>query len=453
MPSTLPTECPWCRTAFSEPDHDGPRGVITCSGCGALTRAPAKAPRPALAPLETLETPAVARFEPEPIARPPLFTVEEEGKRLLVSWPHDYSRGVFALVGLPFVIGAIWFEVLLPTPSLQNFGVAFALSALPLGLMWDPLILTFNRMRLEVTGGGFKLSSGPVPNPHGKAFIARAEVTQLYPFKYYRRKEKITLYGVRAIYRDGTRGDLVTALRSPEEALWLEQAIEQKLDLRDQYVEGQVQRLGQSLTAAPDDAVALPAELAEVVTEPGLNSVTRKGEVDLAETASETRLSWKPRGTALPMWSFFFVASIVLSALAGSILSNAEVVPLAWKAVAAGVALSTVVSAWRMAGALFNRRFVKLTADALSLGETPLPALGNFFRREKVRQLYVSRTWPDDSSSSKPTFGVKVILDDGTHAELATGCPGFTEARFIEQKLERALGLRDVRVREEFRGT
>ena len=127
---------------------------------------------------------------------------------------------------------------------------AHPLSGWEAGLMvWPALVvygglaMLLNRTEVEVRKESLRIRAGPVPT-FGNAAYAAAQFSQLYVFEKestYKGKTTIS-YELRARLKTGKHVTLVAKLASPALALYLEQAIEKRFEIKDTPVVNELDR-------------------------------------------------------------------------------------------------------------------------------------------------------------------------------------------------------------------
>ena len=235
-------ECQSCSSALTLADIDTTTGLARCSHCasvydlggwrtGGLS--------------EDLRGP---RVRPR-VAMPPKIQVETTSGGFEVSW-RWLKFQVFFLI--PFCIAWDSFLFFWYAQALGGAGdeagwimVVFPIAhvAVGVGLTWYTLALLVNRTRLSVMRGFLRVKIGPLPW-RGNLRVPSSALAQLFV------KEKVhhhsngvsRTYHVWAILRDGTQKKLVSGLDELDQALWLEQEIENWLGIRDQPVPGEAKR-------------------------------------------------------------------------------------------------------------------------------------------------------------------------------------------------------------------
>lgn len=113
--------------------------------------------------------------------------------------------------------------------------------------------------------------------------------------------------------------------------------------------------------------------------------------------------------------------------------------------VAAGVFITYLT----LAG-FVNRTTFCIERDHLTVRHGPLPWRGNLdVSTDMLQQLFCTEKIVRGRNSTTVRYGVEAVLKDGTHLKLAPGLEQREQALFIEQAIEKHLGIVDRRVRSE----
>lgn len=113
--------------------------------------------------------------------------------------------------------------------------------------------------------------------------------------------------------------------------------------------------------------------------------------------------------------------------------------------VAVGVGLT-----YATAAGLLNRTTFTVERDHLAVRHGPLPWRGNRdLSAREMEQLFCSEVVIHGRNGTTVRYGVDAVLKDGRHLKLATGLNAREQALFIEQAIEKHLGIVDRRVRSE----
>lgn len=113
--------------------------------------------------------------------------------------------------------------------------------------------------------------------------------------------------------------------------------------------------------------------------------------------------------------------------------------------VAAGVFITYLT----VAGFL-NRTTFRVERDHLTVRHGPVPWRGNLdVSTTALEQIFCTEHVSRGRNGTSVRYGVEAVLKDGRHLKLATGLDAREQALFIEQTLEKHLGIVDRRVRSE----
>lgn len=139
------------------------------------------------------------------------------------------------------------------------------------------------------------------------------------------------------------------------------------------------------------------------------------------------------------MLAFFY--SIMFAAGGG--LSLLMLFPLLH--VAAGVFITYLTIA-----GFVNRTTFRVERGHLSVRHGPLPWRGNLdVPTESLEQLFCTEQVSRGRNGTTIRYSVEAVLKDGKHLKLATALDAREQALYIEQAIEKHLGIADRRVRSE----
>lgn len=115
------------------------------------------------------------------------------------------------------------------------------------------------------------------------------------------------------------------------------------------------------------------------------------------------------------------------------------------------VAAGVFITYFTLAG-LVNRTTFTIERDHLSVRHGPLPWRGNLdVSTSSLEQLYCTEQEIRGRNGVTIRYGVDAALRDGGHLKLAAGLDAREQALYIEQTIEKHLGIPDRRVRSEMR--
>lgn len=232
--------CPTCGRSFRSSEVDHTLGIATCGECGAVmdlrTRTAATDDQ-----LEALTRPPPP---PPAIPLPEAFQVQDGQGRFSVSWKWR-SLGVaflafFALFWNGFMV--VWFSIAIASGqwAMAAFGTLHALVGL--FLAYSVLSQLLNTTVVTLEQGVLRVKHGPVPALGGGEW-KREELAQLYGEEIERRTKsggRVYSYDLNAMLRDGRRVKLVKGLTQKGQALWLERALETRMNIIDVPVAGEL---------------------------------------------------------------------------------------------------------------------------------------------------------------------------------------------------------------------
>jgi hypothetical protein len=178
----------------------------------------------------------------------PLFTVDDRGDELVISWRWR-SCAVIPLA----IFGTFWNGIVLSfyVAALRSgdyWAMAFPSLhlAVGLGIAYLCLAMLVNRTTIEIGLDHLRVRHGPLPWPKQRDLRA-TDVVQLHCRERIHRSKSTTSYtyelhaDVRGLSGD-ERLSLLTGLDSKEHARELEKLIEKHLGIRDKPVEGELPR-------------------------------------------------------------------------------------------------------------------------------------------------------------------------------------------------------------------
>lgn len=102
---------------------------------------------------------------------------------------------------------------------------------------------------------------------------------------------------------------------------------------------------------------------------------------------------------------------------------------------------------YRALAGLINRTTIAVTSEALSVRHGPLPWAGNrTLDANQVTQLYCMDKVTNTKNGTRTTWEVHANLANGSSLALVSGLTALNQALYIEQEVERALAIEDVRI-------
>lgn len=118
--------------------------------------------------------------------------------------------------------------------------------------------------------------------------------------------------------------------------------------------------------------------------------------------------------------------------------------PLIHVAVGVGLTYATVAG-------FLNTTWVSIDPMQVEVKHGPLPWPGNkIFLRADIKQFFCERkTMHTKNGGVKHSYSVRVIDQAGKKSKFISSLENLDQARFIEQELERQLGIKDIAIPEE----
>jgi hypothetical protein len=113
------------------------------------------------------------------------------------------------------------------------------------------------------------------------------------------------------------------------------------------------------------------------------------------------------------------------------------------------VAAGAFISYLTLAGFVNRTRFT-IERDHLTVRHGPLPWRGNVdVSTTSLEQLFCTEQIIRGRNGTTIRYGVDAVLKDGRHLKIATALDAREQALYIEQSMEKHLGIQDRRVRSE----
>jgi hypothetical protein len=194
-----------------------------------------------------------SRRQRPPVPLPAGLRAEDRGKglRIVRRWfsPVFFFLLFFCIAWDSFLV--FWYAI-----SFGNFGEApgpvwwlmvifpVAHLAVGVGLTYFTLAGFLNQTTIDVDPFRLRIRHGPLPW-FGNCTLPAAEIDQLYCQEKTRRHDNggcITAYGVNAVTKGGRQVKLMSTLEDQDQALFIEQQIEQCLGIEDRPVGGELAR-------------------------------------------------------------------------------------------------------------------------------------------------------------------------------------------------------------------
>ena len=97
-----------------------------------------------------------------------------------------------------------------------------------------------------------------------------------------------------------------------------------------------------------------------------------------------------------------------------------------------------------------NKTHIYTSKNAIEIKQRPLPWLGNMrIDVANIAQLFSKRVLKRSGSNTSATYEVHVITSDNQEIKLVSGLAKKEQAWFIENNIEKYLGIEDAAVRGE----
>lgn len=139
------------------------------------------------------------------------------------------------------------------------------------------------------------------------------------------------------------------------------------------------------------------------------------------------------------MLGFFFVTALA----SGAELSALFLFPLLHVAVGIGLAYATVAG-------FVNSTVLAVERGHLTVRHGPLPWMGNRdLSTSQIKQLFCEQKITNSRNGRSVTYSVKAMTRNDTAVKLVSGLHAHDEALYVEQEIEKHLGIADQRVTSE----
>ncbi|MBF0569537.1 MAG: hypothetical protein HQL18_02035 [Candidatus Omnitrophica bacterium] len=94
-----------------------------------------------------------------------------------------------------------------------------------------------------------------------------------------------------------------------------------------------------------------------------------------------------------------------------------------------------------------NKTTIRITYDSVTVRHAPLPWMGQkTISRAEVKQFYSQEDISQTKNGTSRSYAVRLLTSNEKVVDLVTGLAGRDEALFIEQQVEKFLGIRDENV-------
>ncbi|MEM9954415.1 MAG: hypothetical protein AAF846_22590 [Chloroflexota bacterium] len=234
-------ECPQCSKPLDEKHIDPRANIVTCDTCGAVFSTPSS------------RVSSSHKSKKDAVTIPKRFTVNLTGESLQIAYKHNACMGIVVGVFALFWNGMLW-AVFVPTflfagissVSESNWeGLIFPLFLIPFILVglfvaYTALFQLLNTTTVRATHKALSIQHRPMSIPFDKT-IDTNTIQQLFT------KRKVTsgsggdtiTYDVYMMTNEGKKKKLLAGFSEAEQALYIEDQLEEFLGIIDEYVEGQ----------------------------------------------------------------------------------------------------------------------------------------------------------------------------------------------------------------------
>ena len=238
-------DCKQCGRPIAAEDINIERLIAKCQSCNAVFGFAEDVPgRRASSAPRASSGPERGRYRREKVPLPRGFHVEDTGLGLQIV--HVWMRPIFiflvffCIMWCGFLV--LWFSMAMSTDA-PLFVLLFPLIHVAVGvaLIYFTVAGFVNRTVIDVSGQAVNIRHTPLPWPGAKS-IPSHTLDQLYVVQQIRHgsRGRHIYYDLRAVDKQGRQVDVLKHLAQPEQALYLEQAIENRLGIEDRHVPGQI---------------------------------------------------------------------------------------------------------------------------------------------------------------------------------------------------------------------
>jgi len=237
--------CSSCSTVLTARNLSPHLGVVTCPKCGALQKLEAP---PVGSPMERLLHAVSSRLLPPsrpvgPVPRPERFTLQRSSFGGAISYRWFSFTSLF-LVFFSLFWNSITFTFAVTMIAAQDWRGLLFLSlhlVVGIGVGWYTLASLLNRTDIAVHSGALTVRWGPIWWP-GQKTEPTKDIMQFWVAERIQRGKNGTTcaYDVMAILAEGASTSVIKGLPKLEEALFIEQTLEEWLSIDDQPVPGEV---------------------------------------------------------------------------------------------------------------------------------------------------------------------------------------------------------------------
>ena len=237
----LDLTCKKCNGQLRPEDTDNDLHILRCRHCNAFFAIKRKSSAQPEAPKQS---------ERLRVEMPSKFDVQRTTDTLTMTWKWigfgAWLLLVFSIAWNAFMV--VWHSIALSKGVwfMSLFGLLHTFVGL--FLIYQTAAMFLNSTNIKVTKGVITVRSGPLPMPNCNHLLLVDDISQLYCFEKISRTNNSTsrtynnstsrTYEVRAV-RTGRNVKLVTGLQRPEQAVYIEQEIEDFLGIEDQPIRGE----------------------------------------------------------------------------------------------------------------------------------------------------------------------------------------------------------------------
>jgi hypothetical protein len=231
--------CKSCRLPIPPQDINLAMAIAKCPACGEV-----------FSFLEQIGSePAAKPIGRLPVPKPQRFVVEEFGSELTVSYrwftPALFFAVFFCLFWDGFMV--MWYYIAI-SQIINGQPAAWAMAAIGLlhlaigiGMTYSTLANFVNRTEIKLAGGTLTVRHGPM-RWGGNHTLSVDDILQFYcsDRTHSNRRRHWSSYQLNVLKKDGTKLVLLGSLTEREEALFLEEQLEQKLGIAPRQVPGEL---------------------------------------------------------------------------------------------------------------------------------------------------------------------------------------------------------------------
>ncbi|HOA74013.1 MAG TPA: hypothetical protein PL151_07815 [Phycisphaerae bacterium] len=237
--TALVLNCPNCGADIDTEEVNIPAALARCTACRTVFSLadPSQATR-------GTRLPASPRAE---VPLPPAIRVDQWGHELVMSrrWftPAVLFLVFFCIAWDSFLV--FWYSIALSGEDTPWIMIVFPVAhvAVGIGLTYLCLASLFNKTRIRVAGGELSVRHGPIPW-RGRVRLATADIEQIFCTEKVVSGEnrQSSTYRVNAMLTDGRKIELLSGLPEADQALYIEQMLEDHLGITDRPVGGELPR-------------------------------------------------------------------------------------------------------------------------------------------------------------------------------------------------------------------